>query len=104
MDSTFSGLDWFPFPNDGRIEAPKRRAHKSERIHQNHRQLHLTPKTDTYAGSVRTVTLPAQGRDFRSVRLDDPALPRALYAALSPSDDSASAMPDLHINTLAVKA
>ena len=31
-------------------------------------------------------------------------LRRALYAALSPSDDSASAMPDLHINTLAVKA
>ena len=34
----------------------------------------------------------AQGRDFLSVRLDDPALPRALYAALIPSEDGASAM------------
>jgi uncharacterized protein (DUF736 family) len=90
-----------------------------------------TLKNDSYAGTVRTVTLPeakyefrpvaeptekgpshrvfvkgsanatevgaawkrksAQGREFLSVRLDDPALPRALYAALIPSEDGASA-------------
>jgi uncharacterized protein (DUF736 family) len=32
------------------------------------------------------------GREFLSVRLDDPALPRPLSAALMPSDDGASAI------------
>ena len=33
-----------------------------------------------------------EGRDFLSVRLDDPALPRALNAALMASDDGKSAI------------
>jgi uncharacterized protein (DUF736 family) len=32
------------------------------------------------------------GREFLSVRLDDPALPRPLSAALMPSDDGSSAI------------
>jgi uncharacterized protein (DUF736 family) len=32
------------------------------------------------------------GREFLSVNLDDPALPRALYAALMPSEDGQSAI------------
>ena len=32
------------------------------------------------------------GRECLSVKLDDPALPRALYATLMPSDDGASAI------------
>lgn len=32
------------------------------------------------------------GRDFLSVRLDDPALPHSLNAALMPADDGASAI------------